>query len=58
MELGVDAKIIGEVVGHKFEAATRRYQHVSSTSARDAMDHRGRHFALQQGADALGTASS
>lgn len=46
MELGVDAKIIGEIVGHQSEAVTRRYQHVSSAAARDAMDRLGSHFAL------------
>jgi site-specific recombinase XerD len=34
MELGVDAKIIGEIVGHQSEAITRRYQHMSSATAR------------------------
>lgn len=46
MELGVDAKIIGEIVGHQSEAVTRRYQHVSSAAAREAMDKIGSHFAL------------
>ncbi|MEG8035061.1 tyrosine-type recombinase/integrase [Sphingomonas sp. LR61] len=46
MELGVDAKIIGEIVGHQSEAVTRRYQHVSSAAAREAMDRLGSHFAL------------
>lgn len=48
MELGVDAKIIGEIVGHQSEAITRRYQHVSSSAARDAMDRLGSHFALEK----------
>jgi integrase len=46
MELGVDAKIIGETVGHQSEAVTRRYQHVSSAAARDAMTKLGSHFSL------------
>lgn len=45
--LGVGAKIIGEIVGHQSEAATRRYQHVSSAAAREAMDRLGSHFSLQ-----------
>ncbi|ARC56038.1 Tyrosine recombinase XerD [Frondihabitans sp. 762G35] len=45
MELGVDAKIIGEIVGHQSEAVTRRYQHVSSAAARDAIGQLGAHFA-------------
>ncbi len=47
MELGADAKIIGEIVGHQSEAVTRRYQHVSSAAAREAMDRLGTHFALE-----------
>jgi site-specific recombinase XerD len=46
MELGVDAKIIGEIVGHQSEAVPRRYQHVPSAAARDGMDKLGSHFAL------------
>lgn len=46
MELGVDAKIIGEIVGHVSEKTTRGYQHVSSPAARDAMERIGRHFGL------------
>ena len=45
MELGVDARIIGEIVGHASEEITRHYQHVSSAAARDAMDRLGTHFA-------------
>lgn len=45
MELGVDARIIGEIVGHASEEITRHYQHVSSTAAREAMDRLGNHFA-------------
>jgi integrase len=45
MELGVDARIIGEIVGHVSEDVTRHYQHVSSAAARDAMDRLGKHFA-------------
>lgn len=36
MELGVDAKIVGEIVGHQSEKVTRLYQHVSSPAAQDA----------------------
>jgi integrase len=45
MEVGVDARIIGEIVGHTSEEITRRYQHVSSSAARDAMDRLGDHLA-------------
>lgn len=48
MELGVDAKIIGEIVGHQSEAVTRRYQHVSSEAARIAMMKLECHFQLEQ----------
>lgn len=44
MELGVDAKIIGEIVGHASTQITQRYQHVSSTAAQAAMDAIGSHF--------------
>ena len=44
MELGVDTRIIGEIVGHASEEVTRHYQHVSSAAAREAMDRLGRHF--------------
>lgn len=44
MELGVDAKIIGEIVGHAAERTTRRYQHVSSPAARQALEAIGEHF--------------
>ncbi len=47
MELGVDAKIIGEIVGHQSEAVKRRYQHVSSKAAREAMEKLGSHFRLE-----------
>jgi len=50
MELGVDAKIIGEIVGHVAERTTRGYQHVSSAAARAALTQLGAHFA-----DALGS---
>jgi integrase len=46
MELGVDAKIIGEIVGHQSEAVTRRYQHVSSSAAREAMEKLGARYEL------------
>jgi integrase len=45
MELGVDARIIGEIVGHASEEITRHYQHVSTSAAREAMDRLGSHFA-------------
>lgn len=45
MELGVDAKIIGEIVGHMSERTTRGYQHVSSAAAREALTQMGHHFA-------------
>lgn len=51
MELGVDAKIIGEIVGHADVDTTRHYQHVSSDAARNAAELVGAHFA-----GALGTA--
>lgn len=38
MELGVDAKIIGEIVGHVTVRTTRGYQHVSSPAARKALE--------------------
>lgn len=44
MELGVDAKIIGEVIGHGSEKVTRHYQHVSSPAARNAMELIGGRF--------------
>jgi integrase len=45
MELGVDTKIIGEIVGHASEEITRKYQHVSTPAAREAMDKLGQHWA-------------
>lgn len=44
MELGVDAKVIGEIVGHVDAKTTRRYQHVSSGEARKALEALGTHF--------------
>lgn len=44
MELGVDAKVIGEIVGHVDVRTTRGYQHVSSTEARRALEALGDHF--------------
>jgi len=44
MELGVDAKIIGEIVGHVNVRTTRGYQHVSSPAARAALEAIGAHF--------------
>lgn len=37
MEAGVDAKVVGEIVGHGSVAMTQAYQHVSSQLAKDAM---------------------
>lgn len=50
MELGVDTKVIGEIVGHVDTKTTRRYQHVSSAEARKALEALGTHFqgALEQ----------
>ncbi|RUQ07049.1 integrase [Microbacterium sp. HSID17254] len=45
MELGVDAKVIGEIVGHMDVRTTRGYQHVSSAEARRALEALGAHFA-------------
>ena len=45
MELGVDARIVGEIVGHASTRVTERYQHVSSEAARNAMNALGGHFA-------------
>lgn len=45
MELGVDTKIIGEIVGHVDEETTGGYKHVSSAAAREAMAKVGEHFA-------------
>lgn len=46
MELGVDAKVIGEIIGHVDVRTTRRhYQHVSSAEARKALEAIGTHFA-------------
>jgi hypothetical protein len=42
MELGMEARIIGEIVGHIPEDVTRHFQHVSSAAARDAMGRLGR----------------
>lgn len=44
MELGVDAKIVGEIVGHQSEKVTRHYQHVSSPAATEAMGRLGTHW--------------
>lgn len=48
MELGVDAKVIGEIVGHVNVRTTQRYIHVSSAQARKALEAIGEHFALNQ----------
>lgn len=45
MELGVDAKVIGEIVGHMSTRTTQGYQHVSSAEARRALEALGDHFA-------------
>jgi integrase len=45
MELGVDAKVVAEIVGHVSEEITRKhYQHVTSALAQDAMGKLGQHF--------------
>lgn len=44
MELGVDAKVIGEIVGHVNVRTTRGYQHVSTVEARKALEAIGEHF--------------
>lgn len=41
MESGVDAKVVGEIVGHGSVAVTRGYQHVSSELARQGMSKLG-----------------
>jgi integrase len=46
MELGVDAKVIGEIVGHVNVRTTRGYQHVSTAEARKALEAIGTHFNL------------
>lgn len=57
MELGVDAKIVGEIVGHVDEKTTRRYQHVSSPAAREAMGRLSGHYAKALTARPEGDAS-
>lgn len=49
MELGVDAKIIGEIVGHVDAKTTRGYQHVSTPAARAAMEKLGGHWSAALG---------
>lgn len=44
MELKVDPKVIGEIVGHVNVRTTQRYQHVSSNEARKALEAIGQHF--------------
>lgn len=44
LELGVDVKVVGEIVGHVDAKTTRGYQHVSSALARDGMNRVGAHF--------------
>lgn len=46
MELGIDAKIIGDIIGHEQVKTTRGYQHTSSIAARDAATQVGDKFAL------------
>lgn len=46
MELGVDARVIGEIVGHASVQTTRRYTHVSSQQARTALEALGENFQL------------
>ncbi|MCZ4069256.1 tyrosine-type recombinase/integrase [Microbacterium sp. H37-C3] len=50
MELGVDARIVGEIVGHASTRVTHGYQHVSSEAARAAMTALGSHYAKALGA--------
>lgn len=45
MELGIDTKVIGSVIGHADEKTTRGYQHVSDQLARSASNAVGGHFA-------------
>jgi len=45
MELGVDARVIGEIVGHASVQTTARYTHVSSQQARIALEALGANFA-------------
>ncbi|WP_353809118.1 tyrosine-type recombinase/integrase [Agromyces sp. SYSU T00194] len=46
MELGVDAKVVAEIVGHvNIETTRKHYQHVSSEAARAAAELVGSHFA-------------
>lgn len=47
MELGVDAKIVGEIVGHQSERVTRHYQHVTTAAATDANDRLAEHYERQ-----------
>ena len=49
MELGVDARIVGEIVGHASTRVTRGYQHVSSEASRAAMRAIGQHYAQALG---------
>lgn len=51
MELGIDTKVIGEIVGHVDVKTTRRYQHVSSEAARSAMSSLGAHWVKALGKD-------
>lgn len=44
MELGVDARVIGEIVGHASVQTTGRYTHVSSQQARAALEALGTHL--------------
>lgn len=41
LEAGVDRRVISEIIGHSSEVATRGYQHVDLTLARDAMTRLG-----------------
>lgn len=45
MELNVDPRIVGEIVGHGTVRVTQGYQHVSTEAARAAMNAIGAHFA-------------
>lgn len=46
MELGVEPKIIGEIIGHGSERITRHYQHVSTQAAQAAVEAIGAQFRL------------
>lgn len=47
MDLGVDARVIGEIIGHASTHITRHYQHVSTVSARAAVTTLGTHLGTE-----------